>query len=56
MSLAQHIVIRFADSRPLFVVLEERLRFSRTVARIGTEFGLIGWGAGDNHAHAGIHQ
>lgn len=54
MSLAQHIVIRFCDSRPLFVSLEERLRFSRTIARIGAEFRLLAWGTGDNHAHAGV--
>jgi hypothetical protein len=52
MSIAQHIVIRFSDSRPLFVTLEERLRFSRTVSRIGVDFRVGGWGAGDDHAHA----
>ena len=55
MTLAQHIVIRPRDNRALFTQPAVRRLFSRTVARIGRSFELIGWGAGDNHGHMGNH-
>ncbi|HHH29880.1 MAG TPA: hypothetical protein ENK57_16255 [Polyangiaceae bacterium] len=51
MSLAHHVVFRMEDSRPLFLDVHVRRLFSHTVARIGAPFELLGWGAGDDHAH-----
>lgn len=51
MSLANHIVLRMEDSRPIFLDVDVRRLFSQTVARFGEEFDLIGWGTGDDHGH-----
>jgi len=54
MSLAQHIVFRLEDSRHIFLDVDVRRLFSRTVARIGEDFDLVIWGAGDDHAHSTV--
>ena len=57
MSLAQHIVLRPADGRPLFNDLDNRRVFTERVALVGESFDVGAWGAGDNHAHvANLHE
>lgn len=51
MTLAQHIVIRPADGRPLFNDLDTRRLFTEKVAHVGEPFSVGAWGAGDNHGH-----
>lgn len=51
MTLAQHLVFRMEDSRPIFLDVDVRRLFSRTVARFGEDFDLVGWGTGDDHGH-----
>jgi hypothetical protein len=51
MSLAQHIVIRPADNRPLFTNLEARTGFTQAIVAVGKPFEVPAWGAGDCHGH-----
>jgi len=52
MSIAHHIIIRPADSKPIFTDLATRRLFTRKVVLVaGDEFDVTAWGAGDNHGH-----
>lgn len=51
MALAQHIVIRPTDNRPLFNDIAARRRFTETIVTVGKSFQIAAWGAGDNHGH-----